>query len=162
MLRLDVPARRATVVRTFQPPKKIASPYEGNLQLLPGGGALVGWGGIRQVSEFGADGRLLLQLKLPYGDTYRAYLGAWAGRPATRPAVAVDGKKLYASWNGRTGIARWQLLAGADPSHLAPAGEQAWSGLETAIALDGAAKAVAVQALDVNGHVLGTSNVTGG
>ena len=162
VLRLDVPARRATVVRTFQPPKKIASPYEGNLQLLPGGGALVGWGGIRQVSEFGADGRLLLQLKLPYGDTYRAYLGAWAGRPATRPAVAVDGKKLYASWNGRTGIARWQLLAGADPSHLAPAGEQAWSGLETAIALDGAAKAVAVQALDVNGHVLGTSNVIGG
>ena len=54
VLRLDVPARRATIVRTFQPPKKIASPYEGNLQLLPGGGALVGWGGIRQVSEFGS------------------------------------------------------------------------------------------------------------
>jgi hypothetical protein len=162
VLRLDVPARRATVVRTFQPPKKIASPYEGNLQLLPGGGALVGWGGIRQVSEFGADGRLLLELKLPYGDTYRAYLGAWAGRPATRPRVAVDGKKLYASWNGRPGIARWQLLAGADPSHLAPAGEHAWTGLETAIALDGTAKAVAVRALGANGHVLGTSNAAGG
>ena len=46
-------------------------------------------------------------------------------------------------------------------AHLAPAGEQAWTGLETAIALDGAAKAVAVRALDANGHVLGTSNVTG-
>jgi len=161
VLRLDVPARRAAIVRTFQPPRKIASPYEGNLQLLPGGGALVGWGGIRQVSEFGADGRLLLQLKLPYGDTYRAYLGAWAGRPASRPAVVVDGKRLYASWNGRTGITRWQLLAGADASHLAPAGEQAWTGLETAIALDGTAKAVAVRALAANGHVLGTSNVAG-
>ena len=161
VLRLDVPARRATIARTFQPPKKIASPYEGNLQLLPGGGALVGWGGIRQVSEFGADGRLLLQLRLPYGDTYRAYLGAWAGRPATRPTAAVDSKTLYASWNGRTGIARWQLLAGADAAHLAPAGEQAWTGLETAIALDGTARAVAVRALDANGHVLGTSNAAG-
>ncbi len=113
------------------------------------------------MSEFGADGSLLLQLKLPYGDTYRAYLGAWAGRPATRPAVAVGGKTLYASWNGRTGIARWQLLTGADAAHLEPAGEQAWTGLETAIALDGAAKAVAVRALDANGRVLGTSNVTG-
>ena len=161
VLRLDLPARRATILRTFQPPKKIASPYEGNLQLLPGGGALVGWGGIRQVSEFGADGRLLLQLKLPYGDTYRAYLGAWAGRPTTRPAVAVDGKMLYASWNGATGIARWQILGGADAAHLEPAGEQSWTGLETAIALDGNARAVAVRALDAHGHVLGTSKVIG-
>ena len=159
VLRLDVSARRATIVRTFQPPKKIASPYEGNLELLPGGGALVGWGGIRQVSEFGADGRLLLQLKLPYGDTYRAYLGAWAGRPTTRPAVAVEGRTLFASWNGRTGIARWQVLAGTDAAHLEPAGEQAWTGLETSIALDGTAKAVAVRALDAHGNVLGTSTV---
>ena len=69
-------------------------------------------------------GSLLLQLKLPYGDTYRAYLGAWAGRPATRPAVAVGGKTLYASWNGRTGIARWQFLTGADAAHLEAGREQ--------------------------------------
>ncbi len=73
VLRLDVGARRAAIVRTYQPPRKIASPYEGNLQVLPGGGAFVGWGGVRQASEFAADGSLLLQLKLPYGDTYRAY-----------------------------------------------------------------------------------------
>ena len=161
VLQLDIPARRASILRTYQPPKKIASPYEGNLQLLPGGGALVGWGGIRQVSEFAASGALLLQLRLPYGDTYRAYLAGWAGRPAARPAVAVDGKTLYASWNGATRIAGWQLLAGPDAAHLAPAARQAWSGLEAAIPLDGTAKVVAVRALAASGKVLGTSSATG-
>ena len=161
VLRLDVPAKRATIVRTFQPPKKIASPYEGNLQLLSGGGAFVGWGGIRQMSEFAADGRLLLQLKLPYGDTYRAYLSTWNGRPATSPAVAVEGKSLYVSWNGKTGIARWQLLAGSDAAHLEPVKEQAWSGLEDVITLAGTSGAVAVRALDAQGTVLGTSKVIG-
>ncbi len=161
VLKLDVPNRRASIVRTYQPPKKIASPYEGNLQLLPGGGAFVGWGGVRQASEFGADGTLLLQLKLPYGDTYRAYLGSWTGRPGGRPAVAVDGNTLYASWNGATGIARWQVLAGTDAGHLAPAGEQAWTGLESAIELDGQAQVVAVRALDAQGRVLGTSSPVG-
>ena len=161
VLRLDVPARRAAIVRTFQPPKKIASPYEGNLDLHPDGGALVGWGGIRQVSEFAPDGRVVLQLKLPYGDTYRAFLGGWAGRPATRPAVAVDGTTVYASWNGATGIARWQVLTGADAARLTPAATVAWSGLEATIALDGAAAAVAVRALDAHGRILGTSKVVG-
>ena len=83
----------------------------------------------------------------------------WAGRPSSRPAVALDGSTVYASWNGETGIARWQLLAGPDSAHLQPAVTQAWSGLETAIPFDGAAKAIAVRALDPHGHVLGTSNV---
>ena len=113
------------------------------------------------MSEFAADGRLVLQLKLPYGDTYRAFLAGWAGRPATRPAVAVDGTTLYASWNGATGIARWQVLTGTDAAHLTPAATVAWSGLETAIALDGTAAAVAVRALDAHGRILGTSKVVG-
>jgi hypothetical protein len=161
VLRLDFPARRVSIVRTYQPPQKIASPYEGNLQLLPGGSALVGWGGIRQVSEFGADGNVVLQLKLPYGDTYRAFLGDWTGRPNTRPSVAVSGTNLYASWNGATGIARWELLAGSDAEHLEAAGQQAWSGLESAFALDGKAKVVAVRALDARGNVLGASRPIG-
>jgi hypothetical protein len=159
VLRLDIPGRRAAIVRNFQPPKKIASPYEGNLELLPGGGALVGWGGIRQVSEFAADGRLVLHLRLPYGDTYRAYLGGWSGRPASRPAVAVDGQTLYASWNGATRIARWQLLTGTEAAHLKPAATVPWSGLEAAIALGRTAGAVAVRALDAHGAILGTSQV---
>ncbi len=158
VLRLDLAARRASIVRVFQPPKKLASPYEGNLELEPGGGAVVGWGGVPQVSEFAADGRLLIQLRLPYGDTYRAFKGAWSGHPAGRPTVAVDGKTVYASWNGEPGIARWRLLAGPDAEHLTATAEQSWTGLETAIELEGDGKTVAVSAVDANGTTLGTSH----
>ena len=82
VLHLDLATHQARIVKTFTAPKRIASPFEGNLQLLPDGGALVGWGGVRIVSEFARDGRLRFQMKLPYGDSYRAYRSVWAGRPA--------------------------------------------------------------------------------
>ena len=157
-LRLDVAAKHATIVKTFLPPKKIASPFEGNLQLLDDGGALVGWGGVRIVSEFAPDGTVRFQLKLPYGDTYRAYRSIWIGRPATLPRAAVGAGTVYASWNGETGIARWQVLAGTDNAHLRVVGAAPWADLETAIPADTSSEnVVAVRALDARGRVLGTS-----
>ena len=44
VLRLDSTTKRATIEKTLVPSAPIASPYEGSLQLLPGGGAFVGWG----------------------------------------------------------------------------------------------------------------------
>jgi len=159
-IRLDLATRRATIVRTFLPPARIASPFEGNLQLLPDGGAFVGWGGVRIVSEFSPGGALRFQMKLPYGDTYRAYRGIWKGRPSTPPRAAVEPGTVYASWNGETGIARWQALAGPDDSHLSVVGSAPWTDLETAIPADtSSARVVAVRALDTSGHVLGTSSV---
>ncbi|HEX6763520.1 MAG TPA: arylsulfotransferase family protein [Gaiellaceae bacterium] len=157
-LHLDLARRRAAVVKAFLPPKRIASPFEGNLQLLPGGGALVGWGGVRIVTEFAPGGAVRFQLKLPYGDTYRAYRSVWMGRPATPPRAAAGNGVVYASWNGETGIARWEVLAGPDAAHLAPAGSAAWAGLETAIPSNASAgQLVVVRALDARGRVLGTS-----
>ncbi|HZO34749.1 MAG TPA: arylsulfotransferase family protein [Gaiellaceae bacterium] len=162
VLHLDLATHRARIVKTFAPPKKIASPYEGNLQLLSNGGAVVGWGGVPVVSEFGPDGGLRFQLKLPYGDTYRAYRSTWRGRPATRPVAAAGDGKVYASWNGETGIARWQVLGGDDAAHLRVIGGGTWAGLETTLRADTSAKVVAVRALDAQGHVLGTSPTVGG
>ncbi|MDX6475015.1 MAG: hypothetical protein QOH95_526, partial [Gaiellaceae bacterium] len=73
VLKLDVGKRRASIVKTFVHPTKISSPFEGNLQLLPDGGALVGWGGVRKITEFTPAGKVRFELKLPYGDTYRGY-----------------------------------------------------------------------------------------
>jgi Arylsulfotransferase (ASST) len=162
-LKLDPATRRARVVKAFLTPKRIASPFEGNLQLLPGGGAFVGWGGVRIVSEFSTAGALRFQLELPYGDTYRAYRSIWTGRPSTAPRVAVVRGTVYASWNGETGIARWQVLAGPDRAHLQVVATAPWAGLETPVAADTAtAKAVAVRALDAQGRTLGTSPVVPG
>jgi hypothetical protein len=157
VLHLDVATKRARIVRTFAPPKRIASPYEGDLQLLSDGGALVGWGGVPVVSEFARDGRLRFQLKLPYGDTYRAYRSAWTGRPPTRPVAAADKGRIYASWIGETGIARWDVLAGPDAAHLQVVASAPWTGLETAIGASTSADVVAVRALDARGRALGTS-----
>ena len=157
VLRIDPARRTARVARVL--PTKVASPYEGNLQLLPGGGAFVGWGGVPRVTEYGADGSVRFQLRLPYGDTYRAYSLPWAGDPDGRPLVAVDGDRVYASWNGKGGIARWQVLAGPDADHLAPVASRPWNGLETEIGLETPPKAVAVRALDAAGAELGRSDV---
>jgi arylsulfotransferase ASST len=158
VVHLDLATKTARIVKTFAPPKKIASPYEGNLQLLSDGGALVGWGGVPLVSEFGANGQLRFQLKLPYGDTYRAYRSVWTGRPPTRPVAASGDGSVYASWNGETGIARWELLAGADDAHLQVVASAAWNGLETSIPTSTSEKVVAVRALDAAGRALGTSS----
>jgi hypothetical protein len=156
-LRLDVAHRRARVVRTFVHPGRIAAPYEGNLELLPDGGAFVGWGGVPRVTEFGADGRVRFELKLPFGDTYRGFRQPWAGRPTSPPAVASGGGTVYASWNGATGVARWLVLGGSDASHLAQVAASPWRGLETANAVGKLPQTVEVRALDATGRVLGSS-----
>jgi len=157
VLKLDVGARRATIVKTFVHPQRIASPFEGNIELLPDGGALVGWGGVRKVTEFTPTGKVRFEVKLPYGDTYRGYRLPWEGRPTDRPAVGLDGTRVYASWNGRTGVARWEVLVGDDPSHLSRIATRNWTGLETMIPLEKQPAYVAVRALDSEGHTLGDS-----
>jgi Arylsulfotransferase (ASST) len=152
VLQLDVEHRRARIVRTFTPPRKIASPYEGNLQLLPDGGAVVGWGGIRSVSEFAPNGALRLHLRLPYGDTYRAFSSDWSGRPSKPPAVVKRGGTVYVSWNGSTAVERWVAL-GDDSRVVASA---PWNGLETAVSVNGSGEVRAIRALDAHGRRLGT------
>jgi hypothetical protein len=158
VLHLDLAHRRARVVKVFTPPRRIASPYEGDVQLLPGGGALVGWGGVPSVSEFAASGALRLHVRLPYGDTYRAFSGPWSGRPSSPPSVLVDGKTVYVSWNGGTAVDRWQVLR--DGSHVV--GSSGWRGLETAVPVTSSDGELAVRALDSGGHTLGTWQVRKG
>jgi hypothetical protein len=162
VLKLDVARKRVTIVKSFVHPQHLLSPFEGNLQLLPDGGAFIGWGGVRRVSEFAPDGTLRFELKLPFGDTYRGFRFVWHGRPPGRPAVARVGDRVYASWNGQGAIARWTVLAGPDAAHLARVTSYAWDGLETAIQLQSHPKAVAVEAVDAAGHAIGRSLTLGG
>ena len=158
VLKIDPATKTAKVVKTFVHPKKLSSPFEGSLELLPGGGAFVGWGGIRKLTEFSAAGKVRFEMTLPYGDTYRGYRLSWAGSPGGKPLVAVDGDRVYASWNGKRGVARWQVLAGPDADHLAVIASRPWGGLETVIGLETPPTAVAVRALDAAGHTLGQSD----
>ena len=157
VLKVDQATKRVSIAKTFVHPQKLASPYEGNLEPLADGGAVVGWGGVRRVTEFGPAGQVRFELKLPFGDTYRGFRLAWDGDPRGRPVVRVEGDRVYASWNGRLGIDHWDVLAGPDPRHLTKIAAEPWTGLETGIRLQTRPKSIAVRAVAASGRTLGIS-----
>lgn len=165
VLRLDMRARTARVVRQYTHPDKLLSIAEGNLQALPDGHVLVGWGPARHISEFSRGGRLLFDLVVPpRSDSYQAYRFPWHGEPLDAPALAArrpsDSRHLtaWASWNGATDLRDWQLLAGDDPDALVPLGRPVpRRNFETALHARTDAKYVAVAALDAHDRQIGRS-----
>ena len=160
-LKLDDAAKTATVTRAqVHKPNTLLAGTQGNVQGLDDAGNIfVGWGSQGYFTQFTPDGKTVFDARIARGqDTYRAYRFPWVGTPAAQPSVASTsgGQNVYASWNGATQVARWQVLAGATAESLAPASSAPRTGFETRIRTDGAAF-VAVQALDAAGAVLGTS-----
>ena len=158
-LALDTEAMTATVVQEWLPtdPTLLAG-SQGNLQVLPGGNVVVGWGDAQLMSEYTADGTLVREMPIEAGESYRSYrFDDWVGSPAEPPDVVVERGTAYASWNGATEVASWRLLAGPSEEDAVVVAEAPREGFETALAPvpDGAAY-VAVQALAANGAVLGT------
>jgi hypothetical protein len=162
VLGVDESAKTARVVHQYEHPGGISAPNQGSTRVQPNGNVFVGWGAAPVFSEFSSSGRLLFDGRLTRGKgNYRAIRERWTGTPTTKPAIAAHrtraGRMLvYASWNGATEVARWQVLAGG-ASRLRGVASKARSGFETEIAAKSGASHVAVRALDVRGNVLGTS-----
>lgn len=162
-IRLDTAAKAATLARDYAAPDTRTAWAMGSAQQVADGGVFVGWGTFPGFSEIGPDGTLRFDARF-VGESvsYRARRQTWIGRPATRPVVATarsaGGSTLvYASWNGATEVARWQVRAGSSQSDLRPARTVARRGFETAIALGGNPGYVEVAALDRRGKLLGRS-----
>ncbi len=82
--------------------------------------------------------------------------------PATDPAMVAergsdDEVTLYASWNGATEVATWEVLAGPDPQRLRSVGSVPRDGFESTITVVTAERYVGVHAKDSSGRVIGTS-----
>jgi hypothetical protein len=168
VLSLNAKARTETLVSQYVHSTPLKSGSQGNVQVLPGGNMLVGWGPEPYVSEYTPSGALVWDAILAgKTNSYRAYRSPWTGTPTGSPSVAAGAgpsgtTDVYASWNGATTVASWQVLAGASPSALSPVGSGAFAGFETAVAIPGQPPYVAVQALDAAGNVLGTSAAVSG
>jgi hypothetical protein len=145
---------------------------QGNLQVLGNGNVFIGWGSDSQsgggfssyYTEYSSSGSVLADFVLAGEDiSYRAFSLPWVGIPFTKPAAAVreaNGQAtVYASWNGSTETAAWELLAGHRRKSLAPVSITARTGFETAIATTAAGPFYEVKALDAGGAVLKTSAV---
>jgi hypothetical protein len=161
-LALDLKAMTASLVGQYVPPQGRSTWAMGNLQQLPGGGAFVGWGTFGAFTEFTVGGAVCFDAKFGDGSvSYRAFRFPWVGRPTGRPAAAARSNggstTVYASWNGATEIASWQVQTGAGAGSLKPVQTAARTGFETAIPVATAGAYVAVAALDTAGKVLGTS-----
>ena len=162
ILNVDYERMLVTLRKEFiHPGSLILSKAMGNAQMLPGGGMFVGWGTNPYFSEFDAQGRLVLDGQLLKGDpTYRAFIGDWEGHPAELPAVAArrrsGGAMVYASWNGATDVASWNVLAGRTRSSLAAVKSAPKKGFETAIPVSGGPY-FAVEPRDAKGRTLSRS-----
>jgi hypothetical protein len=163
VLRLDERHKRALLLHAFVHTPPLVSVDQGNMQKLANGNYLVGWGHQPYVTEFGPHGKTLLDLRFGRAgaDSYRAYRFRWVGRPHSRPMIAVDGSRLYASWNGATEVKAWQLLGGPAKQKLRPLLTVPRDGFETQIELPADAAWVAVRALDRLGRSLARSLALG-
>jgi Arylsulfotransferase (ASST) len=173
VVKLDPARKTATLVSQLVRTPGVQTPCCGNAQQLPGGGWMVGWGGLPNLTEFNAQGQMVYDAQLPRGEfSYRVYREPWHGQPSDPPAIVArtsvpacvrapcplqpSTTAVYASWNGATDVASWQLLTGSSAGHLAATSTTRKSGFETAIPAPGAAF-FQVRALSAAGKVLATS-----
>jgi hypothetical protein len=161
VLRLDETAMTATLIREYPQPQRRLATSQGNLQLLPNGHVFVGWGSLPRFSEFDADGTLLYDASFSATQSYRDFRSTWVGLPLELPAMAVDRQggayTVYASWNGATEVATWEVLAGRSDASLLPVVTARRTGFETVMGVPPVPGLLAVRARDASGAILGTS-----
>ena len=163
---LDVNHSRRTVrlVREYGHPSPLLAYAMGNMQTLPDGNVLVGWGNVPALTEFTPAGRVIVDVWTPWAQpSYRGFRLPWSGAPAELPALtasansASGARTLYASWNGATDVASWQVALGPSATALRPAAVVQRTGFEATIPLGTASGYAAVTALDAAGRSLASS-----
>jgi hypothetical protein len=161
-LSLDPNNHTATTTRDLHHNPELSAGFLGSNHTLSNGDALVSWGELREITEFNSSNQSNFDMSVS-GLTYRAFRAPWTGSPAYPPAIASSRGsgtvvRVYASWNGATQVASWQVVAGSTPSSMRAVGSPARKvTFETGITVNTTAPLVAVQARDGSGKVLGTS-----
>jgi Arylsulfotransferase (ASST) len=163
VVELDEEKMNSTLLREYTSPEKVLATSQGNMQVLPNANVFIGWGSEPLISEFSYDGALIFNAHFPPGgESYRAFRFPWSAHPTEEPAVAAEQRSdekvvLYASWNGATEVATWEVLAGSDPGELESLGSVPRDGFETAMLVQTSDPYVAVRAKDRSSGVLGTT-----
>jgi len=164
VLDVDFKRRSVRLGAAYHHPKPILASAMGSMRTLPDGNVVVDFGSAPVLTEFAADGSLISDLHLAGPQaSYRGLRFPWSATPATPPAVAVIAGPspgtcaLYASWNGATSLASWQLNSGSSPGSLQPGAVTPRDGFETAIPVQAASGYASVTACDSSGRPLATS-----
>ena len=164
-LRVDTTKHTVSLANAFRHPTGATANSQGNTEELPNGNVFVGWGISPWFSEYTPDGRLVFaaHFRSAWNQSYRAFKGDWHAAPESDPAifarVGAGRVAAYASWNGATEVASWELMGGAGPDNLAPIGQAPWTDFETKLSASGQPAWVQARALDASGKVIGLSPV---
>jgi len=163
VIEIDEEKMSATLLQEYTSPEKLLTTSQGNVQLLPNDNVFIGWGSAPFISEYSYEGELLFNARFPSDvESYRAFRFPWEGYPADAPALVAesgpeDEVTLYASWNGATEVATWEVRAGPSPGQLESVETFPRDGFETAMLVQTSHPYVAVRARDRFGQVLGAS-----
>jgi hypothetical protein len=113
-------------------------PHWGNVQRLPNGNTMIGWGDATpMLTEVMTDGTKVLELDLVGQiSTYRALRSPWQGDPAYPPSLIVETGSptltLRYSWNGATEVVSYHIRGGQTPyTATVLIGTQVRTGFET-------------------------------
>lgn len=116
---LDIAHRTASLRATYAHPRHLLSESQGNMQTLPNGNQLIGWGSGAAFTEFSPQGEVLCDARFGAESlfsfvpvmSYRVVRHAWVGRPINPPVAKYGGGRIFVSWNGATEVDRWQVEA---------------------------------------------------
>jgi len=163
-LNVDEIGHRVSLRSAYTHPAKLHSSSQGNVQVLPDGNVLVGWGAQPYVSEFSPTGELLFDAQLGTGYvSYRAYRIPWSGTGAGAPTVVLERSRArtdaFVSWNGDTRVTRWEALTGTTPATLSVIGSVPRTGFETGMRLSPLVTRLAIRGVDASGRTVGTSKL---
>ena len=172
ILSLDLVNHKASLVSSYYHDPQLNSSSQGNTLSLSNGNIFVGYGGNGYYTEFSGAGNnesmpsvnSLYNTQMPGTNiSYRSYRDIWVGTPNYPPVIVVKEVNnqtiVFASWNGSTETQGWLLYAGLSSVTLNLVASEMKNGFETAITSANNGPFFQVQAVDVNGQVIGTSAV---
>jgi len=145
---LDEQAKTAQLVWEYRNTPDSFAPFMGNVQRLPNGNTVIGWGGNPgpNITEVKPDGSKAFELS--FDGTYinyRAFRFVWHGYPTWNPTLVQTANgntlKLTFSWNGATEISSYRILAGNSPQPDQVLAVQPKTGFETSFQLNSAQSA---------------------
>ena len=172
ILSLDLTNMVANVQSSYYHNPNVNSSSQGNTQNLANGNKFLGFGSYGYFTEYAAQGNnentswvnVLYSAQMPGNNiSYRTYRNTWIGKPAYPPDIAVNTANnqtiVYASWNGATEVAGWQVYAGTQPHMLSLVSSANKNGFETAINVGTGWTFFQVKAVNSTGQIIGTSMI---
>ncbi|KAK4626779.1 hypothetical protein CLAFUW4_05084 [Fulvia fulva] len=175
---IDHTVKVATMIKEWGAPEAqggLLSTSQGNMQLLPNGGAHIGWGEHAHFSEHTEDGTCVQYGKVANRASnvmiYRSNKFNWTAQPIEKPALWTysrmgesdstnepESMRFWVSWNGATEVAMWNFYVSDSASGpWEYAGTAKKDGFETEYVLDKFAQWSYAEALNDQGRPLDAS-----